>query len=110
MHDPGVVAREDSAIGSLVVLSCLWCSSSQSIECFLATSWHELGISEALVVSIVAEKLSSIFEEMLQVLSSDAGLVLQSFPVSIGSLVQLNDEVKDVFRLGGDLAKRDSGP
>jgi hypothetical protein len=52
--------------------------------------------------------LGRIFEEVLQIVVTDAGLLLQRGPIAIAGLVKGNNEVEDRLRLGGDLAEGDA--
>jgi hypothetical protein len=63
-------------------------SGCERRKCSLRASWNKLGITEALVVAIIAEGLGGIVQELIELFIRDTSFGLQGLPVTTGTPVQ----------------------
>ncbi|KAI6761102.1 hypothetical protein HG531_001655 [Fusarium graminearum] len=109
VHHGRVVGAEDATLCSLIKLVGFGRSGSQGSNSLLGAAGNKLGVTKALVVSIVAEEHGGILEEAGGLFLLNASLLGQGVPVAICRLVQRQDQIKDGLRLWGDLSKDNSG-
>jgi hypothetical protein len=68
---------------------------------------NRLTTSTYVVISQIAEESRCKFKEPAQLVIWNSQRMTKVLPISITRVVQLDDEVKDRFRLGGHLSKDD---
>ena len=109
MHHALFLTLKDAPFCSLIMSLGRLILRGEFLEDFLGAAWDELGVTEAFVVSGVAEELRGVLEEVLDVLVADAGALAEGGPVAGAGVVEGDDEVVDGFGFGGDLAESDAG-
>jgi hypothetical protein len=108
MQQTGLVRREDGSFGGSIVALGSRGYLGKSGEGLLVASREKLGISEALVVSTIAEELGGILQESGKLIIAYTGLGRQCLPVTVTSFVKLDDELENVFGLWRCLAQNNT--